>query len=95
MVASPSLVLNCDPKGPQFAILEDCEMPKITVTANFENFTPDPKAPVFCQWKVNVLFRGGPACAHSGGRVIRHSEIAQVTSTNTFAIPSKKFAVAI
>jgi len=34
--------------------------------------------------------RGGPACAHSGGRVIRHSEIAQVTSTNTLTIPFKE-----
>lgn len=83
---SPAVALSYDPAGPQFPISEQCEMPKITVTATFQNITPDPKIPLQFQWKVSMVFNG-QGCAHSLLRVIKHPDISQVTSSNKFSIP--------
>ena len=82
----PAVVLSYDPAGPQFPISEQCEMPKITVTATLQNVTPDPKLPLQFQWKVNLTFTG-QGCVHSLSRVIKHPDISQVTPINKFTIP--------
>ena len=83
---APSVTLSYDPPGPQFAITEQCVMPKITVTANLQNVTPDPKIPMSFQWKITLQFTG-QSCTHALGRSIKHPDISQVTTTNKLTIP--------
>jgi len=82
----PSLTLSYDPAGPVFPITEQCEMPKITVTVNFKDITPDPKVPLQFRWTVSLVFSGAN-CAHSLNRKIKHPDIACVTAANKLAIP--------
>ena len=85
-MANPAVVLTVDPVGPKYPISEQCEMPKITVTAQLQNVTPDPKVPLQYQWKVTLSFNG-QGCAHATQRMIKHDDISQVTSTNKFQLP--------
>jgi hypothetical protein len=61
-------------------------MPKITVTAELQNVTPDPKVPLQYQWKVTLSFNG-QGCANATQRIIKHDDITQMTTTNKFPIP--------
>ena len=61
-------------------------MPTITVTAAFKNITPDPKAVLHFQWNVSLVFTG-LGCPHSLSRVVRHTPISLVTTTNSFKVP--------
>jgi hypothetical protein len=55
-------------------------MPKIAVTAELQNFTPDPKAPpIQYQWKVTLIFNG-QGCLHATQRIIKHDDIAKFTT---------------
>jgi hypothetical protein len=86
----PVLVLSFDPPGPEFPISTQSEMPNITVTAKFQNITPDPKVPLQFSWTVDLSFNGTfrkRQVPHALGRVIQHPPIAQVTATNQFKIP--------
>jgi len=86
-MANPTVALKVDPPGPKFPISEQCVMPKITVTAELQNFNPDPKAPPLqYQWKVTLSFNG-QGCAHATQRIIKHDDITQTTATNKFEIP--------
>jgi hypothetical protein len=64
---NPAVVLKVDPPGPKFPISEQCEMPKITVTAELQNVTADPKAPLQYQWKVTLSFNGQGVPTPQGG----------------------------
>jgi hypothetical protein len=86
MMPPPSVTLSYNPPGPQFAISEQCVMPKITVTANLQNVTLDQKTPASYQWKVTLQF-GSHGCAHAMGRSIKHPDITQVTAANQWTIP--------
>lgn len=83
---NPAVVLTVDPPGPKFPISEQCEMPKITVTAELQNVTPDPKVPLQYQWKVTLSFNG-QGCANATQRIIKHDDITQMTPTNKLQIP--------
>lgn len=85
MADQPAVVLSYDPPGPIFAISSQAEMPSISVTAAFQNITPDPKIPLQFQWSVTVAFNGN--ALHALGRKIFHPAIKQVTDKNTFKIP--------
>ncbi len=86
-MANPGVVLKVDPTGPKFPISEQCAMPKITATAELQNYTPDPKAPPLqYQWKVTLIF-DGKGCASAPQKTIKHDDIAQTTTTNKFQIP--------
>lgn len=85
-MANPGVVLKVDPPGPKFPISEQCAMPKISVTADVQNFTPDPKAPPLqYQWKVTLSFNG-QGCANAPQKIIKHDDITQTTTTNKFDI---------
>jgi hypothetical protein len=79
-MAAPAVVLKLDPPSPKFPISEQCEMPKITVTAELQNFTPDPKAPpIQYQWKVTLIFNG-QKCLHATQRIVKHDDITKFTT---------------
>jgi len=86
---NPAVVLKLDPPGPKFPISEQCEMPTITVTAELQNVTADPKVPLQYQWKV-TLSSNGQGCTYAPQKVIKHGDITQVTPTNKFQIPFKQ-----
>ena len=88
-MAIPAVVLKTDPAGPKFPISEQCEMPEITVTAELQNVTPDPKVPLQYQWKVTLSFNG-QGCLFAPSKVIKHDDITQTTPTNTFQIQFKQ-----
>ena len=90
MAEKPAVVLSFDPPGPEFSISTQSEMPSITVTAAFQNITPDPKVPLQFSWTVDLQFNGTfrkRTVPHSQGRIIRHPTIKQTTTTNKLKIP--------
>src|SRR6266702_754025 len=85
----PSISMTYSPAGPAFPMTEQCEMPKITVTANLKGITPDPKVALQYRWTVTLVFTG-TNCSHSLNRTIKHQDISVVTSVNKLLIPFSK-----
>jgi hypothetical protein len=61
-------------------------MPVISVTANLQNITPAPSVALRYDWAVTLIFHG-QGCPHSLGRMVKHPDIRQFTTTNKFRIP--------
>src|SRR5579872_756116 len=83
--SQPQLTLQFDPSGPDFAINEEGEMPKITASAVFKNLVLDPKKPAAFRWRVGLEF-DGRNCRFAAGRLTRHTPIAAATYTNKLPI---------
>jgi len=83
---NPAVGLKVEPPGPKFPIAEQCEMPKVTVTAELQNVTPGPKVQLQYQWKVTLSFNG-QGCSNATQRVIKHDDITRTGATNKLQIP--------
>ncbi len=81
-----TLQLTCDPPGPLFPISSNCEMPKITLNAEFSGEPPTTPAPLRYHWTVSLTFTG-TTCAHSAGRRTAHPPIDVTTAEPCLTIP--------
>lgn len=82
----PRVVLTFDPAGPQYAISESAEMPRIKAIAQLEHVVSRLGVEPQFTWTASITYHGHD-CPHSLGRRTVHPPLRAKTLTPHWSIP--------